>query len=79
MSETVDAGAVIDALGGVPNIESVEACITRLRITVADPGRVDGDALRAAGATAVIAVAQTVQVVVGHEADALTAEVAARL
>jgi glucose-like phosphotransferase system IIB component len=31
----------IEALGGAENIKEIEGCITRLRGTVADPGKVD--------------------------------------
>ena len=35
------AEQIVDGLGGAANIEDVEACITRLRVDVADGGLVD--------------------------------------
>ena len=35
--------SIVDALGGVDNIDNIDACITRLRVTVKDPSKVAGD------------------------------------
>lgn len=69
------AAAIVAGLGGPANIEDIEACITRLRTEVADPDRVDKDALRAAGAHGVLMSGNVVQVVVGPEADTLTDDI----
>ena len=44
------APAVLEALGGAENIENLDACITRLRVEVADTSKVDKDRLKALGA-----------------------------
>ena len=69
------AEAIIEGLGGADNIEEVEGCITRLRTEVSDPSLVDEAALRAAGATAVVAKGGSVQVIVGTIADALADDI----
>lgn len=79
MSLAQQAAAVVDGLGGVHNVLSVEGCITRLRTTVADPARIDETSLKAAGALAVIVVGEVAQVVVGPHADDLADAVAALL
>ncbi|MBB4933866.1 PTS system N-acetylglucosamine-specific IIB component [Lipingzhangella halophila] len=68
---TDKAAAIVAGLGGAGNIEEIEACITRLRTEVTDPGKIDEPALRAAGAHGVLVSGGVVQVVVGTEADSL--------
>ena len=65
------ADDIIAGLGGAANIADLEACITRLRTEVEDPGLVDDAALRAAGAHGVVRSGTVVQVVVGPEAEVL--------
>jgi PTS system N-acetylglucosamine-specific IIB component len=69
------AAAIVAGLGGAANIEDIEACITRLRTEVADPGLVKEGDLRAAGAHGVLMSGNVVQVVVGPEADTLTDDI----
>jgi PTS system glucose-specific IIC component len=53
------------AFGGGDNIASLDACITRLRVAVRDPARVDERALAALGASGVMRVGKGVQAVFG--------------
>lgn len=69
------AETLIEAFGGRENLVSVDACITRLRMEVADPGRVDKDRLKALGAAGVIEVGSSVQAVFGTQAEALKNEI----
>lgn len=62
------ADEIILALGGAENLEDVDACITRLRVSVNDPSRVDKDRLRRLGAVDVFEVAGGVQAVYGGKA-----------
>lgn len=65
----------LQALGGPRNLESLDACITRLRLSVRDPGAVDERALRALGAAGVVRVGEKgLQVVLGPLAEILAAE-----
>lgn len=47
------------SLGGEENIGSVEGCITRLRLSVEDPGKVDESRLRELGSSGVVKRGQT--------------------
>ncbi len=69
------AEQIVAGLGGADNIDEIEACITRLRTEVKDPGRVDEAALKAAGAHGVLTAGRVVQVVVGPEADVLADDI----
>ena len=63
-----EAIEVIAALGAAENIEDVDACITRLRVSVKDKDKVDRDKLKAIGAAGIIEVDGGVQVVYGAKA-----------
>ncbi|MGH3583136.1 MAG: glucose PTS transporter subunit EIIB, partial [Mycobacterium sp.] len=65
------AEQVIAAFGGRENLVNVDACITRLRIEVADKGKVDQDRLKRLGAAGVIEVGNSVQAVFGTDAEAM--------
>ena len=69
------AQSILEGLGGFGNIDAIEPCITRLRVEVVDPNLVDERALTRAGAFGVVQVGQTVQVVVGPNADNLADEI----
>ncbi|SAL85703.1 PTS system N-acetylglucosamine-specific transporter subunit IIBC [Caballeronia arvi] len=53
------------AFGGRSNIKSLDACITRLRITVNDPALVNDARLKALGAAGVVRVGNGVQAIFG--------------
>lgn len=66
----------VAALGGRSNLKSVDACTTRLRLTLADPVAIDEPALRALGARGIVRPGgDSVQVVVGPIADQLASEI----
>jgi PTS system glucose-specific IIC component len=62
---------LIHAFGGSANITSLDACITRLRVTVAKPALVNADRLRALGAAGVVMVGQSAQAVFGTRSENL--------
>jgi N-acetylglucosamine PTS system EIICBA or EIICB component len=63
------------ALGGAGNIVSLDACATRLRLTVAHDASVDAAALKRLGAAGLVRpAANTLQVVVGPVADQIAGE-----
>jgi PTS system N-acetylglucosamine-specific IIB component len=66
---------IVAGLGGLDNIEEIEACATRLRTVVADPSLVDEAALKAAGAFGVMKAGSVLQVIVGGEADGLAMDI----
>lgn len=59
------------AFGGETNIEQVDACLTRLRVTVKELTRVDSQALQDEGALGVIILGQQVHAIFGKQSDAL--------
>ncbi len=63
------ATQIITALGGNSNIESVEGCITRLRLFIAEPDKIDEPALKGLGAAGVMKQGKVVQVVMGMQSD----------
>ena len=65
------AEQLIAAFGGRANLVNVDACITRLRMDVADTSKVDQARLKALGAAGVIEVGNSVQAVFGTQAEAL--------
>ena len=63
---TTVAAAILEGVGGVANIKSIDNCITRLRLEVKDSSLVDEKKIKSAGAAGVIRPSKTaVQVVVG--------------
>ena len=61
---------IVKALGGVENIENLDACITRLRVTVKDPSKVaDDKKWKELDAKGVIRSGNGVQAIYGTQAD----------
>lgn len=67
---------IINLLGGRDNIEDVDACMTRLRVTVKDVAKVgDEDTWKKAGAMGLIIKGSGVQAVYGPKADILKSDI----
>lgn len=64
----LQAEQVLAALGGENNLEDVDACITRLRVSVKDATKVDKETLKKLGAADVFEVSGGVQAVYGARA-----------
>jgi PTS system D-glucosamine-specific IIC component len=73
--ELSQAEKVLAAFGGFENIVSVDACITRLRISVKDKGKVDKAKLKALGAAGVLEVGDNMQAIFGTRAEILKGEI----
>ena len=69
--EMTKAQKVLAALGGAENVESVDACITRLRLEIVDDSKVDEERLKSLGASGVMKSGSSLQVVFGVESDQL--------
>ncbi len=65
------AERLVAAFGGARNIESLDACITRIRVTVHDLDATDEKALRSLGAAGVVIVGNAVQAVFGTRSENL--------
>lgn len=64
--EGINLNAILDGLGGRENIQTLDNCVTRLRVEVKDSNAINEDTLKAAGAKAVVRTgAGSVQVVIG--------------
>jgi phosphotransferase system IIB component len=65
----------LDALGGPENVIDIEGCITRLRGTVVDPGKIDVAKLKALKIKGEpIIKGKVVQIVVGTYAELIATE-----
>ncbi|WP_130864986.1 PTS transporter subunit EIIB [Acidipropionibacterium timonense] len=65
---------ILAAIGRIENVVSVEPCVTRLRCQVRDGRLVDRPALRDAGVHGVTVQGDSVQVIVGPDADLLASD-----
>ncbi|WP_347254526.1 PTS glucose transporter subunit IIBC [Leminorella grimontii] len=68
------AAALVAAFGGKDNITNLDACITRLRIGVADIEKVDKDGLKKLGAAGVVVAGSGVQAIFGTKSDNLKSD-----
>ncbi|MBG0754040.1 PTS glucose transporter subunit IIBC [Vibrio cidicii] len=66
---------VIAALGGKENIKSVDACITRLRVSVKEIAHVDANQLKALGAREVLIIGDSLQAIFGTQSDNIKSEI----
>ncbi len=67
--DDVLARQILVALGGEANVQSVEGCITRLRLVLNDPAQIDEPRLKSLGAAGVMRRGQIAQVVMGTQSD----------
>ncbi|ADI00072.1 PTS transporter subunit EIIC [Salisediminibacterium selenitireducens] len=63
------AARILDALGGEENIDHVDACFTRLRVTVKDVEGIDEPELKALGAAGVMKYQNNIQAIFGGKSD----------
>ncbi|WP_088104516.1 N-acetylglucosamine-specific PTS transporter subunit IIBC [Halalkalibacter urbisdiaboli] len=64
------AATFMEALGGKSNVKSIDNCATRLRLQVADMGKVDESALKKNGAKGVMKINKTdIQVIIGTDVE----------
>ncbi|MBC2582854.1 glucose-specific PTS transporter subunit IIBC [Clostridium sp. DJ247] len=77
--ESVEAGelpyAILQALGGKENITNLDACITRLRVSVNDIKNVDKAELKRLGAAGVMEVGNNIQAIFGGKSDQLKSQI----
>jgi PTS system glucose-specific IIC component len=65
---------LIRAFGGRSNIVSLDACITRLRVQLADITKANADTLKALGASGVVVVGNDMQAIFGTRSENLKTE-----
>ncbi len=71
LSGTEMAGELVNAFGGKNNITNLDACITRLRVSVKDITKVDQAKLKSLGAAGVVVAGSGVQAIFGTKSDNL--------
>ena len=66
------AGQYVAALGGIDNLEVIDACITRLRLTLKDRSVVNEAEIKALGAMGVVKLGEkNLQVIIGPQAESI--------
>jgi len=73
------SAALVAAFGGKANIENLDACITRLRISVKNIDQVNQDELKKIGAAGVVVSGNGVQAIFGTKSDNLKTDMEAYL
>lgn len=62
--------SIVEALGGVDNIENMDSCITRLRVTVKDPNKVADDKVwNSLNSKKVLRIGNGIQAIYGTQAE----------
>jgi len=69
------ATGVLDALGGKENIGNLDACITRLRVSVKKIDSVDKDKLKKLGAAGIMTIGDNLQIIFGTKSDQLKGQI----
>lgn len=62
---------ILEAMGGKENISHLDACITRLRVSVNDIGNVDKNRLKKLGASGVLEVGNNIQAIFGPRSETI--------
>lgn len=62
---------ILEAMGGKGNITNLDACITRLRVSVDDKGQVNKNRLKQLGASGVMEVGNNIQAIYGPASDTI--------
>lgn len=62
---------ILDAMGGEKNIAHLDACITRLRVSVNDAKQVDKELLKKLGAAGVLEVGNSIQAIFGPRSETI--------
>ncbi|UOR13335.1 glucose-specific PTS transporter subunit IIBC [Halobacillus amylolyticus] len=66
---------ILEAMGGQENIDHLDACITRLRVSVNDKGNVNKNRLKKLGASGVMEVGNNIQAIFGPVSDTLRGQI----
>lgn len=69
------AAEVLEAMGGKDNLANLDACITRLRVSVKNIDNVDKNKLKKLGASGVMVVGDNLQIIFGPKSDMLKTQI----
>ncbi|GAA0480950.1 PTS transporter subunit EIIC [Alkalibacterium sp. s-m-22] len=76
VSEDKLGDAIVNALGGAGNIQSIDNCFTRLRLVLEDTGKVDEAGLKKTGAAGMVKIDETnYQVIYGPKVESIAPKV----
>ncbi|GEN51608.1 PTS transporter subunit EIIC [Alkalibacterium pelagium] len=76
VSEDKLGDAIVNALGGAGNIQSIDNCFTRLRLVLGDTSKVDEAGLKKTGAAGVVKIDETnYQVIYGPKVESIAPKV----
>ncbi|MGL4336540.1 MAG: glucose-specific PTS transporter subunit IIBC [Turicibacter sp.] len=67
--------AILKALGGARNIDTLDACMSRLRVSVRDIDEVDQEAIKALGASGIFVSGDNLQAIFGTTSDQLKTKI----
>jgi PTS system glucose-specific IIC component len=73
------AKELVLAFGGATNIQSLDACITRLRVQLEQVGRANPARLKSLGAAGVVTIGNTLQAIFGTRSESLKGDIEAYL
>ena len=65
---------ILKGLGGKANLSDIDACATRLRVTIIDPGKVQDSLLKQSGASGVIHKGNGVQIIYGPQVSVIKSD-----
>jgi PTS system glucose-specific IIC component len=65
------AAMILEAVGGKDNIEDLDSCITRLRLTLKNPNIINKSILKATGASGIFNASGNIQIIYGTEAESI--------
>lgn len=66
---------MLEFIGGKENIDTLDCCVTRLRLTLKDPGLIDEEQLRVLGVRSILKHGRNVQIIIGTQAEFVAAEI----
>lgn len=70
----------IDALGGADNFKTIDACITRLRLTLVDRNKINEEQLKSLGSKSNVKLGNDgLQVILGPEAELMAEAIKAKV
>jgi len=75
VSSSQKAVEILEALGGAKNITTLDACITRLRLSVVEASQVNQSKLKQIGAAGIMNTGSNFQVIFGVESEVLKEEI----
>lgn len=77
--KSINAQEVLQAVGGAENLQSIDACLTRLRVTLINNRLLKKQALKTLGAVDVVVVGNVYQIIFGEKSAQIRDDIKALL